>query len=765
MKEKKTRVRVLMKRKTLLKLILMFGILLFLLIITLQSEYNKANNTTIPPDNLTNLDTINTVDVIDIMKNEKAEVVCNTKEHYKIMKDGKYGVIDCDGNLIIEPKYNELQILDNELLFINKNEVIDLSENHIADGAIEMFDILGYSYFISDRFVSHNNKLKGVVNTKGEHIIPAKYTDFIIPNIQKGSSSQEETYMNSTIEDVILAKEGTSYTLYDYSGNIIVTNVSHFLNNEYMNIELNKIVKDERISNSFDCFMASIVSNSKKMLYFFRTKKLVSLENCNSIKYKEFYNHRDWYTEEYIECFDADNKLIKAYDQYGNEILTSKYEHAIDLVEKNGKYALLNSKNNKLITEYEYDFSDINVDYDRGVALTVKNKNHITLFNINNNGEKIIEYDTNSYRNSLEPFANQIYANTKYKIIPNENGLYGIISKTGKEIVPFEYNKIIHFDCFDNIFILRKNNNDILINIETNSKTEKYKFEKVLESSNLYHPNCFGWDYRRYYNSNSLVHELISKTHNILNKENGYIVAKDKETNKHCILNKEFEEVIKPIYDDIELWYNTIKICTDSKYGLLDEKYNEIIKPIYDSMELDNKLAILKLNNKYGLLSMTGKQLLSCIYDTIEIKKYNYYSDEYYIEAKLNDTIKLFHVDSDMNIKEFNFGKNVKIIRILDSSDFIVKKDEKMAFICNQAYVTDFIYDDIYIYHSSIGVMTDDQFGILDRNGTVILEPSNEHVYALQAEYCIGKWFFFSMDSFMLPGISTKKDLELLRNY
>lgn len=788
MEEKReTKGIVLMKRRTLL--IIVEVILLLIICVCIVLEYNKRfvikevaiveneNNGAIinTGDEKESYEYKETLDIekIDVTKNSKTEVVNEDEDYYKVTKDGKWGVIDGNGNLVIDIKYNSIRIINNSLLYIDKKEIIDFSGKHIADSVIDVFDAWSDAdtNIADNRFMFYNGELKGVKDEKGNIILPAKFTEIVIPYISNSISTSEELEsITEPIKDVILAKEGEVYTLYDYNGNVIVDNVLYFLDNyAVLNNGSDIVTADGRITECFENGIAIVLINDKKGFYFFKSNRFIQPEEYEYVKCKTV-EELDYKT--YVECFDKENKLVKIYDEKGNEIPISQYKCAIIIDEKDGKYALLDRRNDKLITEYEYNFykdnsvyienTNIYIDYNRGIAATVNLKNNIiTLFNLDNNGEKIAKYNYDG--DYLEKWTYKIYCNNKYKVIMNEKGLYGIINKEGKEIIPFEYEKIVHFDCFDNIFILKKQGHDVLINIENNIKTDKYILDTFEAGLNIYHPNCFGL--KGYTN-------IYGRDICVIDEEKGYFLAKDKEKNKYCVLDKEFKEVVEPLYSNIELWNGNIKICLgfDTKYGMLDKEFNEIVKPIYNYIDLNGELAIIGLNGNTGLINAEGKELLSCIYDEIEIKEYRGYNKGKYIKATLRRKLdnkskfKLFHIESNMNIKEFNFGDNVEIVDMIDFNNIIVKKDGKMAYVVNSAYVTDFLYDEIELCGFYAKVVIGNKWGVIDKNGNTIIELGDRYIPDVWGGIgFIGKWMFTWDYGIGFFGADSGEELEYAR--
>lgn len=302
------KVKILMKRKTLL--IIVELILLLIICGCTIIEYNKIKNVKEIADdrnenkaeitrNIIDEDTnviyeelietlIETVDVeaIDITTNNKTKAINENVYYYTVMKDGKYGVIDSDGNLVVDAKYESITVIDNKLLYVNKNKIIDLSGNYIADEVIPD-EVTGRN--IEDRFIFYNNNLKGVKDEKGNVLISAQYN--------------EVDYVASM--HIICMKKGEKYSLYNYNGNKIIDNIDE---------------PDYCVGSSGEgdagvaCF---IKRNDKKGIYFYKTKVLIN---------PQYYDIKYGYSEPRCVIFvDEENNPIKIYNYEGKEIPLSIY--------------------------------------------------------------------------------------------------------------------------------------------------------------------------------------------------------------------------------------------------------------------------------------------------------------------------------------------------------------------------------------------------------------------------------------------------------
>jgi len=175
--------------------------------------------------------------------------------------------------------------------------------------------------------------------------------------------------------------------------------------------------------------------------------------------------------------------------------------------------------------------------------------------------------------------------------------------------------------------------------------------------------------------------------------DNGFIKIQKKD--KWGLLDKNFKEILKPIYDSINFnFYDKgfIKIKLNNKIGLLDKNGKEILEPIYNDIDLKfsrDGFIVLNLSNKFGFLSSDFKNFIKPIYDSINFM----YRFDGYIMVKVKDKYGLLD----------NNGKEI-IKPIYDSMDIE------------------------YAYMNFIKVTVDNKWGLLNIDGKEILKPVYRYV-------------------------------------
>jgi len=211
--------------------------------------------------------------------------------------------------------------------------------------------------------------------------------------------------------------------------------------------------------------------------------------------------------------------------------------------------------------------------------------------------------------------------------------------------------------------------------------------------------------------------------------DNGFIKIQKKD--KWGLLDKNFKEILQPIYDYINFGYldrNIIKIELNRKYGLLDKNFKEILEPIYNHIDLKfsrDGFIVLHLSNKFGFLSSDFKNFIKPIYDSIDFM----YRLDGYIKVKVKDKWVLL----DKDLKEIVKPIYDKIILDYNSQGFIFVELNKKTGILNLygKEIVKPIYDAIdieYIDMNFIKVLLDNNWGLLNRDGKEIIKPIYRYV-------------------------------------
>ena len=531
-------------------------------------------------------------------------------------------------------------------LIISKNT--ENKENYISQKE-------SYDYFT---MYTADDKV-GVIDKKGNIIIEPEYIAIFIPNHEKDvficykddehysilNKDKEEQFKEYSNVDGIIISEDTmelekyllkyeidgKYGLLDINGNK-VTEVIYSEISSLKNRPGNILVKKDDLYGVFDE----------------RGNKIID-EKYNSIRSDEYSSEIDgYYTTGYIVSEKTKTGVFYGYIDYTGKVLVEpKYES---------------------ITRFS-DHDEILLSFmDNGKNGIIK-------------GKKIIvnpKYQSITYYNIPEVF------------VVNKNGRYGVLNKSGDEILKTEYQECIVLGEYISV---RNNEQMMLFDIHGN-----------LVNTNTY--------------------KSIQPTENPY-----YFIAKD-DSDFYSIISKDVQ--IKDNYTNIRYAFDNFFIFTnqDGKSGVLE---------VYTGIELEPKYDyIILLENAKALEARTETTV-----DIYSNKIEKILSMENGIVEKIDD--KYFVVYSDKEMKYINRnGEEVKNTEVFkDRKLYATQSPEgKWGFVDNNNQLKiDYKYDRVTELneYGFAGVVKDGLWGVIDEEGKEIVLPE----YKLDVYYApsfIGKY-------------------------
>lgn len=263
--------------------------------------------------------------------------------YYTIYDNGKWGVINSYGEIVIEPTYDEMIVIPNEAqaVFICTYDV------NYSDG-------------------SYKTK---VINAKGKEIIKDYDKIEAIANYDKNQDIWYE-------DNVFRAEKDGKYGLVNHSG-------KKLLNTEYDNI-----VPVKGIENS---------------LIIEKDGKLGLSDDAGNVviepKYKKIEKLGDDYKNGYVVVNEENKYGIIGFDK--TVILEAKYEEIkgvcgenIYVIKENGKYSLINKSGEKAVDKQFEDIIEINKDY-----IVAKQDGKCGVVNMQGETKINFSYDNLTYAN------------------------------------------------------------------------------------------------------------------------------------------------------------------------------------------------------------------------------------------------------------------------------------------------------------------------------------------------------------------------------
>lgn len=530
-------------------------------------------------------------------------------KYFILIKDNKYGVIDKDGQVVIEPEYNEIKIPnpsrdificslgegDNGFKAIksNKEEIwkefnsvdaisiraitslvpyektvlkykqgnlwglMDFDGNKITEAIYEEIGTVDYK----EGFLKVKKEgLFGVINIKGKEILKAEYDNVLSDGYYNEKTKYEEAgFILRTKTDA-----GYRFGYARANGKIVLDTIYN---------EVNRITE---IEDSKDIYLITSLNGK----YGLRKNNKTVLEN------------------DFTEVgYDRTNKLLVVeknsvqgvYDLNGKNIIPMDYSSIAIAGEyidasKDEETIIFDSKGNNIDTDI-VSLEKVSDNY----SITIDKNNNYNI--LDNNGNKLL----NQRYSYLEYFNGNLF-------IATNSSNAGLIDANGKIVVPLEYStvqKVEDANCLKATVL--QNNKVSIINsegkmgegLEEATVTNEGNYIKVSSSSNI-----------RYYTldgKETAFKEIFPKNDIYATKQNDKWGFKDKDG-----------KIIIPCMYDLVTEQNGgfVGVKQNGKWGVLDIKGNVVKQPSYE-LSWDNVSFLgeyYAINSNIGIKAYCGDQ-------------------------------------------------------------------------------------------------------------------------------------------------------------
>lgn len=300
-----------------------------------------------------------------------ASTLCYEKSVLKYKQDQLYGLIDYEGNIIIENKYNSIENMPS------------------TEG----------------KFIVSKNEKYGVINLKGTEIVKAEYDKIDTDEYYK----EETNFIRSGFIVSNKKTDGYKYGYIDYKGDIK-------LSTKYNSIT--------RITNIDDKNIYLIVQENGKYGLYKNSRQIVKPQ-YQSISYDE----------------NTNNLIVQKNKVYGVIGLDSKIKIDINNtnVESRGEYIYTQTKDKNCV--YDENGNQVDINFSRSIypientdykISTLENNNIIYYGIVNKNNTVLVNEE---YR-----YLENIYGD--YFIAKDQGEKLGVINSNGKVLLEFKYDLI-----------------------------------------------------------------------------------------------------------------------------------------------------------------------------------------------------------------------------------------------------------------------------------------------------------------------------------
>ena len=298
--------------------------------------------------------------------------------YFPVYTEGKWGVIDSRGNVVIEPEYDEYIVIPDSsktifLCTINVNyedgtyDTKVLNENgeelfteYDTVEAIENYDDSNNLWYENGILKVSRNGQYGIIDTNGNRLLSCDY--------------DEITSLKGVTNSLLTEKDG-KYGVVDNVGSVII-------NNEYKEIK--------PISDQYENGYIVIDDNDKYGVINYT--KTVALENEYD-DIKQVYGNGKYYIVK-----EGDN--WKIVDTDGNEYLSGEYDDILAInndnavIEENGKFGVVSITEGQNIINAEYD----SITYATGNNYIVSQDSKYGIMDSNGNRLMDLNYSNIVYR-------------------------------------------------------------------------------------------------------------------------------------------------------------------------------------------------------------------------------------------------------------------------------------------------------------------------------------------------------------------------------
>ena len=514
--------------------------------------------------------------------NRKYEIEKVEQYNYFVLKqNGKTGVIDRSGNIVIDAKYDDIKIPNpqkdvfvcynegnSQILNSQKEQILtnyqniepirlqNIASNLMFEKSVLSYkendkyglinfqgkkitkpiydEISGLSYKEGELLVKQNDKY-GVINIKGHKLIDIKYDKIAVD----GYYTNDDGYKKAGYIITTTTQEGYRYGYINYNGKLI-------LKPEYNELS--------RITDITDNENAYLLCAKNGQFGVNKNEKEIVKNEYQSISY------------------DKTNNLL--------------------VVEKSKKYGIA-SLDGKVIVPAQFLQIDVIGNY-----LYAKNEQGTIVYD---NQGKETNMDTN--------VAILDTGNDKYKIkINNQNGTkYGLITKEGKTLIEEKYSYMEYL--YNDYFIV--SNEKSKLGVIDNKDTVKIKIENdsvqkiegtdliqvvVANTTKLYDKTMnnicemenatveVNNDYIKIYNDKQIQYfskdgKELKNTETYPNNE----LFSKQENGKWGFVNKNGSVIIEAKYDKVTEFneYGYAAVNKDGKWGAINQKGEEVVEPMY----------------------------------------------------------------------------------------------------------------------------------------------------------------------------------------
>lgn len=514
--------------------------------------------------------------------NKKYEIEKVEQYNYFLLKqNGKTGVIDRSGNIVIDVKYDDIKIPNPQKdVFVcysgENSQILNSQKEQILNNyqdvePIKLQNIASNLMFEKSVLSYKENDKYGLVNFQGKKITKPIYDEISGLSYKEGELlvKQNDKYgvINIKGHKLIdieydkIAVDGyyTNDDGYKYAGYIITTTTQEGYRYGYINYNGKLILKPEynelsRITDIMDNENAYLLCAKNGQFGVNKNEKEIVKNEYQSISYDK--------TNELLVAEKSKKYGIASLD--GKIIVPAQFLQ-IDVI---GNY--LYAKNEQGTIVYDNQGKETNMDTNISILNTENEKYKIKIDNqnetkyglITKEGKELIE----------EKYSYMEYLYNDYFIVSNENSKLGVVDNKDAVKIPIENDSVQKVEGTDLIQAVVANTTK-LYNKTMNNICEMENATVEVNS-----------DYIKIYNDKQI--QYFSKDGKELKNTDTYPnneLFSKQENGKWGFANKNDSMVVEAKYDKVTEFneYGYAAVNKDGKWGAINQKGEDVVEPIY----------------------------------------------------------------------------------------------------------------------------------------------------------------------------------------
>lgn len=498
--------------------------------------------------------------------------------YFLLMQNNKYGVINKNGDIVVDPIYDVVEIPNaSKSVFICKGNYDQNSGEYNIQVFNDKKEPILYQYYTVEAIKLNNvesngNYEKSVLKYKSDNkyglidFSGNKITDAIYDSIE-GFNYRE---------GILLVKKSDKYGIINIKGaSIIKPKYDEILCDEYY-------TTDSKYDKS-GYIVGTKTDKGMRYGYIDGIKRKQILKN----EYNDIYRITDKIDDNNIYLVAFKDGKAGVY-QNKKKIINNEYED------------ILYNANNDLLTLQKTSKQGVS-KFDGTTIIPIEYDNIFFAGEYINaqKGDKIDIYNFDGTKENSEYISRKSVADKKYEIVSTSDDKYKIINNENNKVIDDNYQYVQYL--FKNYFSVTKDNKYGIIDSDGNTILDfKYNIVQLLENSNVIQiiddkSNIELLD-------ENLKSIIKIKDANIYTYDNYFKVYSDDNVQYFDKSGKKLES--KDVFPNNKLFAYKER----NKWGFKDKDGNIVVKPIYDMVTEFNEYgyAGIKSKNKWGSINENG---------------------------------------------------------------------------------------------------------------------------------------------------------------